>query len=469
MLFSSLTFLTLFLPITLILYFLMPSRETKNSVLLSASLLFYGWGEPIYVLLMVFMVTLDYFSVILFSALKTKGKTGLARFVFIVTLLINFGSLIYFKYTNFIIENINQVLKTNLSFYKVIMPIGISFYTFQIVSYVIDAYWGHVKVQKKWYLLMTYLSLFPQLIAGPIVRYSTVENELENRHETWLKFNEGLQRFIIGLGKKVIIANNVAMVANYVYNTLPYDELTFTTAWIGTLAFTLQIYFDFSAYSDMAIGMGKMFAFDFLENFNYPYIAESITDFWRRWHISLSTWFKDYIYIPLGGNRVFIPRWILNISIVWLLTGIWHGANWNFVLWGLYFGLILILEKLFLLKVLKYLPIIRNIYTLILVIFSWVLFNAHDLTHVQILVRNMFDYSQGFDFLALKYSLYLYTWPYFVIGIIGSTPILKITITNLNKLKLGRMMVLMFLSMLLFLSLMYLVNDSYNPFIYFRF
>lgn len=469
MLFSSLTFLTLFLPLTLIIYALMPSRSTKNWTLLIASLLFYGWGEPIYILLMVFMVTLDYYAVIIFSQLKEQGKPKWAKFVFILTLLINFSSLLFFKYTNFLVDNINALINTDISFLHIIMPIGISFYTFQIVSYVIDAYWGHVKVQYKWSLLMTYLALFPQLIAGPIVRYSTVEEELENRSETWDKFNQGIQRFLVGLGKKVIIANNVAMVANYVYNTLPHEEMTFTMAWLGTIAFTLQIYFDFSAYSDMAIGMGKMFAFDFLENFNYPYMANSITDFWRRWHISLSTWFRDYVYIPLGGNRVSLPRWTYNLFLVWLLTGIWHGASWNFVVWGIYFGIILILEKLFISNLLKHLPLIRNIYTLLLVMISWVLFNAQDLNHALLILRNMFDYAQGFDFLSVKYSMFLYTWPYFILGLIGSTPLIKKTLTFLNQHILGKLVVMSFLSFVLFLSLMYLVNDSYNPFIYFRF
>lgn len=468
MLFSSLTFLTLFLPITIVVYFIVPNRVLKNIVLLIASLFFYAWGEPVYVFLMIGLVTLDYLSVLLMDRLQTQQKFLQAKLLFGVTLILNLSGLLFYKYINFILVTINQVFHTALHPLAVVMPIGISFYTFQILSYVIDAYYHRVKVQKKWYLLMTYLSLFPQLIAGPIVRYETVETELEVRHESWDLTYQGLQRFILGLGKKVIIANNVALVASHVYN-LPYDEVNFTLAWAGTLAFTLQIYFDFSAYSDMAIGMGKIFGFHFLENFNYPYISTSITDFWRRWHMSLSTWFRDYVYIPMGGNRVSTLRWILNILVVWFLTGLWHGASWTFIVWGLYFALILMLEKWFLLKILKKLPIINILYSLFLIIMGWVIFNSKDLSQIEIFTQAMMDYKQGIDLTSIQYAYVTFTWPYFLLALVGSTPLIKIGLKGLNKYSIGRLLIMIFLSLVLYLSLMYLVNDSYNPFIYFRF
>lgn len=468
MLFSSLTFLTLFLPITFILYFLVNNKIYRNSVLLSASLIFYAWGEPLYIVWMIILVTFDYAIVIFIDYLRLNGKTKYAERLFILSILFNLSGLVFFKYSNFIIENINIIFNLNILSIQLSLPLGISFYTFQIMSYVIDAYYQRVAVQRKWYLLMTYLSLFPQLIAGPIVRYSSVEKELEQRKETWDDVYRGLQRFIMGLGKKVIIANNVALVATEVFN-LPLDQLSFTNAWIGTIAFTLQIYFDFSAYSDMAIGLGLVFGFKFLENFNYPYIASSITDFWHRWHMSLSTWFRDYVYIPLGGNQVSSIRWVFNLLIVWLLTGLWHGAAWNFVIWGLYFAIILIIEKLLLLKLLKKIPIVSSIYTLFLVMIGWILFNAQSNLQITSFLNNLLDYQQGINLTFIQNSHFTYTWPYFILGIIGSTPIFKRIYELLNKITFGQLIISLYCVTILILSFAYLIDMSFNPFIYFRF
>lgn len=468
MLFSSMSFLTIFLPITIIVYFVLGKRHSRNVVLLVSSLFFYAWGEPSLILLMVMLVGFDYIMVIWIDHYKHQDKINASRILFTMTLLSNIGVLAFFKYANFIIQNIN-LFGFSLPKVDIHLPIGISFYTFQIMSYVIDAYFNRVKVQRKFYLLLTYTSLFPQLIAGPIVRYETIENELENRKETITEFNLGIRRFIIGLGKKVIIANNVALLATHVFNEIVPMDLTFTFAWLGVIAYTLQIYFDFSAYSDMAIGLGQIFGFHFLENFNYPYTAQSITDFWRRWHISLSTWFRDFVYIPLGGNRVSQHRLIINIFVVWFLTGLWHGASWNFVIWGLYFGVLLIIEKLFLEKIIARLPIMRNIYVIFIVMIGWVIFNTNNLEHFYYFISSLLNFEQGFDFKKLQYSQYLYVWPYLILACIGSTPLVKNIGAILKKHWLGELLIEVLLFIIVFLTITFLVNDSYNPFIYFRF
>ena len=335
MIFSSITFLFYFLPITLGLYYLVPNK-LKNIVLLLASLFFYAYGEPTYILIMLLSVLSTY----IFGRLIDKFRKYSKLFL-ILSICFSVGLLIYFKYTNFLISNINLWLKNKVDFINVVLPIGISFYTFQMISYTIDVYRKDVKVQKNIFKLALYVTLFPQLIAGPIVRYTTIEKELEERTHSFEKFAIGVRRFVIGLGKKVLIANVLGELNNIFLGS---NEKSVVFYWIYGISAMLQIYFDFSGYSDMAIGLGKMFGFEFLENFNYPYIATSITDFWRRWHISLSSWFKDYVYIPLGGNRKGLKRQIINIFVVWLLTGIWHGANWNFILWGVYFGIILLIE-----------------------------------------------------------------------------------------------------------------------------
>lgn len=468
MLFSSLSFLTIFLPFTVAFYFISNNRFIRNIILLIASLLFYAWGEPSFVFLMILVVAVNFQMVLLIDKLKNKNYSSYAKYLFIVTLILNFACLGFFKYLNFFIENLN-LFGLDLNPMSIRLPIGISFYIFQIVSYVIDAYYERVKVQRRFYLLLTYTCLFPQLIAGPIVRYSTVEDELLNRKESLTDFNTGLRRFIVGLGKKVIIANNVALVANHVFQDIVPTDLSFTFAWIGIISYTLQIYFDFSAYSDMAIGLGKIFGFHFLENFNYPYIAKSITDFWRRWHISLSTWFRDYVYIPLGGNRVSKCKLIRNILFVWMLTGFWHGASWNFILWGLYFSLFLILEKFFFGNSMERVPIVSNIYTLFIVMISWIIFNTSNLTHFLQYISALFNFKQGFDLASIKYFQYLYVWPYLIIGIIGSTPLFSILGNFLKRHFIGNLILEVSMFLIIYITLMFLVNDSYNPFIYFRF
>ena len=329
MVFSSLTFLLLFLPITLFFYFIIPKTKTnlRNIVLLIVSLIFYAWGEPIYILLMMFSIIINYFLGLILD------KSNKRKLWLIISIFFNIGLLFFFKYTDFFLSNLNNLFNIEIPLLNLTLPIGISFYTFQILSYVIDVYRKEVQVQKNILKLATYITLFPQLIAGPIVRYITICDELNKRDESIKNFASGLRRFILGLGKKVIIANNVAILADAVFNNSP-NGVGSLIIWLGAIAYTIQIYFDFSGYSDMAIGLGKMFGFNFLENFNYPYIAKSITDFWRRWHISLSSFFRDYLYIPLGGNRCSKIKWFRNIFIVWFLTGLWHGASWNYIVWG---------------------------------------------------------------------------------------------------------------------------------------
>ena len=465
MLFSSLVFLLLFLPLVLIVYYIFPYRTYRNVVLLIVSLVFYGWAEPKLILLMMSMLLLNYIMALILDQFEGKKRLVL----FLITLVLDLGTLFYFKYFNFTLSNINRIFGTNF-ISNVVLPIGISFYLFQVLSYVIDVYWKKVKVQRSFLLLSTYIALFPQLVAGPIVRYETIEEQLLQRKESWDNLYEGVKRFLVGLGKKVIISNNVAIVSNLVFVETPVDKLNFTLAWVGAIAYTLQIYFDFGGYSDMAIGLGKMFGFDFLENFNYPYIANSITDFWRRWHISLSTWFRDYIYIPLGGNRKGLKRQLINIFIVWALTGLWHGAAWNFILWGLYFAVILILEKTFLLKFLNKMPsFIHHLYSLLLIVFGWVIFNSSSLSQVVVMVKTML-LPRGFMSLAeIKNLRILYLWPYFVMGLVASTPVLSMLQKRLENSKLGNLVVHMVLLLILFWCIVLLMNNSYNPFIYYRF
>lgn len=386
MVFSSITFLFYFLPIVLIIYYLIPNKY-KNIVLLISSFIFYFYGEPKNIYIMILSILATYIFGILIDKYK---KTKYSKIFLILSIFINIGLLIYFKYADFIIKNVNLWLSNKIDLIHVILPIGISFYTFQLISYIVDVYRGEAKVQKNIIKLATYISLFPQLIAGPIVRYTTIENQLENREYNMKNFSIGVRRFIIGLGKKVMIAN---VMGNLINIFLVSDEKSVLFYWLYAIALMIQIYFDFSGYSDMAIGLGKMLGFDFPENFNYPYIATSITDFWRRWHISLRSWFRDYIYIPLGGNRVSKLKWIRNIIIVWMLTGLWHGAEWNFVIWGLYFGVLLIIEKLFLLKWLQKIPkVISRIYTLFIVMISFIIFNGEGISTILENIGGLFKF-----------------------------------------------------------------------------
>lgn len=461
MVFSSVTFLFYFLPIVLIIYYIVPNKY-KNVVLLISSLLFYFYGEPKYVWLMIISIITTYIFGILIDKYKKKSKLFL-----IISIIISIGFLVYFKYANFLIENINLWLSHKIDFIYVALPIGISFYTFQMISYLIDVYKGEAKVQKNIFKLAMYVSLFPQLIAGPIVRYKTIEEQIEKRTYTFEKFSLGVRRFIIGLGKKVLIADILGELTVIV---LGGNESSIVYYWLYAISSMLQIYFDFSGYSDMAIGLGKMLGFEFLENFNYPYIARSITEFWRRWHISLSSWFRDYIYIPLGGNKVSKIKWLRNILIVWILTGLWHGAAWNFVMWGLYFGILLIIEKVFLNKYLEKIPkFFAHIYTLLIVMISFIIFNGNSVTDILQNIGGLFGIN-NIPFITQE-SLY-YLKSYFIIiiiSIIGATPILK-QIVNNNKIhKIINYIEPIFLLLILIISTSYIIDGSFSPFLYFRF
>ena len=468
MLFSSLTFIFIFLPLSLGIYYL-AKEKYRNYILLAVSLLFYSWGEPKYVVLMILSIIFNYYFAIFVD--KYKKEKNKAMFILVLSLIFNISFLLLFKYLDFVIINFNRVFDVNLPLLNLKLPIGISFYTFQILSYVVDVYRKEVKVQKNICLLGAYISFFPQLIAGPIVRYSTIEKQLKKRNIDLDKFTFGVRRFIIGLGKKIIIANNVAVIADAVFNSFNLNNYGFLIILFGTLAYTLQIYFDFSGYSDMAIGLGKMFGFDFLENFNYPYISKSITDFWRRWHISLSSWFRDYVYIPLGGNRVSKYKFIRNICIVWLLTGLWHGASWNFVAWGIYFAFILLMEKLVVLKFLEKIPkFLRWLYSFILINIGWIIFRIEGISRLKCVLLNLFKFENSdiVGFLSDNYEL-LNKVPFVVLGMIFSFPILN----NLNNRFKNNFIYVLIVDVglvgILILSVFFLINDSYNPFIYFRF
>lgn len=461
MVFSSITFLFYFLPITLALYYILPKR-CRNFVLLITSLIFYAYGEPTYVLVMILSITFSYIYGLLIDKFKKYSKVFLG-----LSILTSIGLLIYFKYTNFIIDNINLWLLNKVNFINVVLPIGISFYTFQMLTYIVDLYKGNVKVQKNIFKLGLYITLFPQLIAGPIVRYETIEEQLEKREHSLEKFALGIRRFVIGLGKKVLIAN---LLGELVQVFLQSNDKSVLFYWVYGIAVTLQIYFDFSGYSDMAIGLGKMFGFDFLENFNYPYIAKSVTDFWRRWHISLSTFFRDYIYIPLGGNRVSKIKWFRNILIVWLLTGIWHGAAWNFVVWGLYFGLILIIEKFLIGKYLEKIPgVLSRIYVLLIVMISFIIFSGESSKQIFENLGGLIGYK---DVSLISQESIYYFKSYLgvlLVGIVGSTPIMKNIFSKEKFKKIINIIEPVFLVFILILSTSYIVDGSFNPFLYFRF
>ena len=470
MLFSSLTFLFGFLPILLILYFILKKRKYKNIVLLIFSLIFYAWGEPKYIFLMLLTILIVYIFGILIDKFDKENKKILKKISLIICIILILGSLIFFKYSNFLIENVNLAFKAQIKPLNIVMPIGISFYTFQILSYIIDLYNKKIKLQKNYFSLALYVSLFPQLIAGPIVRYETVEEEIDNRKETKEDVISGTKRFIIGLSKKVIIANQMALLADLIFNKHNGAYGT-TIIWLGTFAYTLQIYFDFSGYSDMAIGLGKIFGFHFLENFDYPYISKSVTEFWRRWHISLSTWFRDYVYIPLGGNRVNKFKWIRNIILVWLLTGLWHGAAWNFIIWGIYYGLLLLFEKLFFDRILKKLPTIINwLYTFIIVMIGWMIFRSNSLNELLLFIKTMFVYKQT-DWLTIladnlsTFNALMFVLPAFIL----SFPILKKIKEKYSGKTIYIILTNILLLMLFIMCIVYLTSSSYNPFIYFRF
>ncbi len=462
MVFSSITFIYYFLPLILVGYFFTPDRF-KNYTLLFASLVFYFVGEPIYILLLLASVIINYIAG---REIEKHLDRPASKWILTVAITVDILILALFKYFNFFAENINALFKTDMKWVTIALPIGISFYTFQIMSYIIDVYRGEARAQKNIGYLALYVSLFPQLIAGPIVRYKTIEDELINRKHTTENFAYGVRRFIFGLLKKVVIANPLGtlwQLAEYA------DQPTVLFYWLGSVGFMLQIYFDFSAYSDMGIGLGRMFGFHFLENFNFPYVSKSITEFWQRWHMSLGTWFRDYLYIPLGGNRTTKLKWYRNIAIVWLATGIWHGADWNFVLWGAFFGMILILEKHFLNRQLEKLPLIfRHVYTLSLILFSFALFNASSLTEAVTVMGGMLGlsgiplYSEASLYYLMSNKILL------VVAMIFSTPLTAIVWKRLSTGRLGRLEPAM-LVMILIVVTGFLVDSSFNPFLYFRF
>lgn len=455
MVFSGLNFLFIFLPVVIVAYYICP-RQCRNAILLVASIIFYAWGEPKYILIMLVSTVFDYVNGILIGNFKDKKRKWAEVLVLVISVAGNLGILGVFKYAG---PHIGLAL-----------PIGISFYTFQTMSYTIDVFRGDVKAQKNFLKFATYVTMFPQLIAGPIVRYRTVAGQLDSRVLSVDKFAGGIRRFVTGLGKKVLLANIAGQLWEHSISTAS-DERTVLLAWLGAIGYTFQIYFDFSGYSDMAIGLGKMFGFDYEENFNYPYMGKSITEFWRRWHISLSTWFKEYVYIPLGGNRKGQLRQIINILIVWTLTGVWHGATVNFMVWGIYFGVLLIIEKLFLGKILNKIPkMLSHLYMLVLVLIGWVIFAIDDFGNIITYFGSMFGNNGIYDsdsiYTALKFGIFI------VICVIGSTgipaelsgkirtkipPALKVVAENI------------FIIFVFIVSVALLVGDSYNPFLYFRF
>ena len=463
MLFTSIPFLYYFLPLVLITYFIMP-KKYRNIVLLIFSIIFYAYGEPKYVFLMLLEILVAYFGAIIIDK-NSKYKD----ITLIVVLIIHIGLLGIFKYTDFLILNINKIFNSHISLLNIVMPIGISFYTFQIISYLVDVYRKEVKPQENILKLATYVTLFPQLIAGPIVRYKDINKELDKRDEKLEDVSYGFRRFIIGLAKKVIIANSLGELVNILDSSV---SVTIVATWLKAISYMMQIYFDFSAYSDMAIGLGRIFGFHFLENFDYPYMSKSITEFWRRWHISLGSWFRDYVYIPLGGSREGNGILIRNILIVWALTGLWHGASWNFIIWGLYFGILLLIEKLFVKKYLEKIPgVFRCIYTLFIVLISFIIFSADSMNGALLTINNLFRAEMFIDEGVIYYlKSYL---PLLIVSLFGVTPLIKNIYIKMGKNKsINKILNILepvFLLLLLVIVTAYLIDSSYNPFLYFRF
>ena len=469
MVFSSTTFLLAFLPLVAILYYICP-RKLRNGLLLVFSLLFYGWGEPKYILIMLFSTVFDYCNGLAIGHFRSRGRAGGAKAVLVISVVGNLAILGFFKYTDFAISNLNGLLGTAIPALGLLLPIGISFYTFQTMSYTIDVYRGLVPPQRNIVDFGAYVTLFPQLIAGPIVQYKTVAYDLEHRRESVSEASEGLQRLVIGLGKKVLIANQMGAIWE---DIAAMSDPTAVTAWIGAIAYTFQIYFDFSGYSDMAIGLGHFFGFHFLENFNYPYESRSVTEFWRRWHISLSTWFRDYLYIPLGGNRKGKGRQLLNILLVWLATGLWHGADWTFVLWGLLYAALLTAEKLFLLRGLKKLRVLNHIYVLLFVTLGFVLFDADSVRSAAASVCAMFG-GGGLPLVGQESLYALRSGAVLLLSAaVGATPLPRRLITAVQQKQAGRAVLAVLepvgLCLLLAVCTAFLVDGSFNPFLYFRF
>ena len=470
MLFSSITFLFIFLPLTLLLYYLVPFRM-KNYVMLAASLIFYAWGEPVYIILMILSIILNYFCGQ--DIYEKRDNARAMKMSLMFGVVMNLLILGFFKYYGLLMDTINAILPIDILYRVLALPIGISFYTFQAMSYLIDVYRKEVKPQENVLYFALYISMFPQLIAGPIVRYIDIEEQLKERSINSTKFGEGAMYFIRGLAKKVVLANTFGSIYEQVA-AMQMGSFSTLTAWVGAIAYAFQIYFDFGGYSDMAIGLGKMFGFEFLPNFNYPYIAKSITDFWRRWHISLSTWFREYVYIPLGGNRCTPSRHILNLLIVWMLTGLWHGAQWNFMFWGLYYGVILILEKyLWGSKIEKLPAAVQHIYAFVLVLFGWVFFFSPTLGYAGQYLKVMFGIGAKGIFDKQGFFMIFTNWLLIVIAILASAPrgykLLK-KITGCWQSEEVRTIVTCAVYIAMFLlCIAFLVTETYNPFLYFRF
>ena len=464
MVFSSLEFLLRFLPLVLLLYFVVPGKF-KNLLLLVASLIFYAWGEPVYVLLMIASCVVNY---VLGRAIDRNRGTPAAKAVLVASVVVNLSLLGFFKYADFLIQNINNLFGSRVGLLDLPLPIGISFYTFQALSYTIDVYRDRAPVLKNPVALATYITLFPQLIAGPIVRYPTIAQELHHRTHSLDLFAQGVHRFVVGLGKKVIIANNVGLIWESATTTANPSVLH---SWLGIVAYALQIYFDFSGYSDMAIGLGRMFGFHVPENFDYPYISQSITEFWRRWHMSLGQWFRDYVYIPLGGNRVSRVKWVRNILVVWCLTGLWHGASWSFAFWGLYFGILLMVEKLFLGQLLERLPrILRHAYTLGVVLLGWAIFELDSVADILAYLGNMFALN-GIELYNFE-SLYILrsNLVLLLIACLGAVPLFRdMYEKHAQKVWVRALVLPVVYAILLTVSMAYVVDSSFNPFLYFRF
>ena len=469
MLFSSMTFIYIFLPIVLGLY-LVTKKELHNPILLIASIIFYAWGEPKYLAIMLLTILINYWG-----ALLIENQVKYKKMFLLLTILGNLTFLIYFKYFNFIVENINLVFKANIDILNIVMPIGISFYTFQALSYVIDVYRKECNAQKDIYKLALYICLFPQLVAGPIVKYHDVASQIDSREVNFEKVSLGVKRFIIGLSKKILIANTMGLIVDKIFVQDPHN-FSQLTAWLGAIAYSFQLYFDFSGYSDMAIGLGLIFGFKFMENFNYPYISKSITEFWRRWHMSLSTWFKQYVYISLGGNRCSKLKVLRNLGIVFLLTGIWHGAEWTFVIWGLWHGVFIILEKIFNIKQYEekthsvWIEVLRHIYCTLVFIIGWVIFRADNIKYASEYIMNMFGLLQtdkgNFAYLLNYYvdGIEIIT---FIAAILCSIPLFK-NILNIKN-YIGKILINIWLLILFVLSTSMIAANTYNPFIYFRF
>ncbi len=467
MVFSSLYFLFLYLPIVLLVYYLFPLRW-RNVVLLVFNLIFYAWGEPVYILIMFASTAIDYTHGMLVDRCKRRGSDRGARLAVASSVVFNLALLFFFKYWDFLAGSLAAIGLNIMPRLGLSLPIGISFYTFQTMSYTIDVYRGDARVQRNILNFGTFVTLFPQLIAGPIIKYKDLGGQIDHRSCSPEQFASGVQVFVVGLAKKVLLANNLGLLWD-ACKALPVAQLTTAGAWLGVIAFSFQLYFDFSGYSDMAVGLGRMLGFEFMRNFDYPYIARSVTEFWRRWHISLGTWFREYLYIPLGGNRVSRPRLFLNLLVVWAATGIWHGASWNFLFWGLYFAALLILEKAFLLRWLERLPaLVRHLYTLFLVAVSWAIFALEDFAHLGGYLKAMFGLAEG-GLVDGAAGYYLCSYlPMFLIAAVASTPLAANLWKRLPERPMRVILPILLLAGLVF-STAYLVDATYNPFLYFRF